>query len=68
MKTTVALRFNEQHIKANGCSTADIPAYFQAIVRDTYNAKHPKRRKKAEKAMRKLKTLAGRQLRELRQN
>lgn len=36
------------------------------LVRDTYNAKHPKRRKKALKAMRKLKTLAGRQLRELR--
>jgi IS5 family transposase len=36
------------------------------LVRETYNAKHPKRRKKAQKAMRKLKTLAGRQLRELR--
>lgn len=36
------------------------------LVRDTYNAKHPKRRKKAQKAIRKLKTLAGRQLRELR--
>lgn len=36
------------------------------LVRDTYNAKHPKRKKMALKAMRKLKTLAGRQLRELR--
>jgi transposase, IS5 family len=35
------------------------------LLRDTHNSKHPRRRKKATKAMRKLKTLAGRQLREL---
>ena len=35
------------------------------LVRDTHNSKHPRRRKKAKKAMRKLKTIAGRQLREL---
>jgi len=34
-------------------------------LRDTYNGKHPKRRKKARKAAKKLKTLAGRQIREL---
>lgn len=35
------------------------------LMRHTYNAKHPKRRKKAHQARRKLRTLAGRQLREL---
>ena len=35
------------------------------LVRETYNRKHPKRRKKAIKADRKLKTIAGRLLREL---
>jgi IS5 family transposase len=35
------------------------------LVRDTYNRTHPKRRKKALKADRKLKTIAGRLLREL---
>lgn len=35
------------------------------LGRDTYNSKHPKRRKKAQKAQRKLKTIAGRQIREL---
>ncbi len=35
------------------------------LVRETYNRKHPKRRKKALKADRKLKTIAGRLLREL---
>ena len=35
------------------------------LLRHTYNAKHPKRRKKAHQARRKLRTLAGRQLREL---
>jgi len=35
------------------------------LVRDTHNAHHPKRRKKANKASRKLKTIAGRQIREL---
>ena len=35
------------------------------LVRDTYNRKHPKRKKKAFKADRKLKTIAGRLLREL---
>lgn len=35
------------------------------LVRDTYNRKHPKRRKKALKADKKLKTIAGRLLREL---
>lgn len=35
------------------------------LVRDTYNRKHPKRRKKAIKADRKLKTIAGRLIREL---
>lgn len=35
------------------------------LVRDTHNRKHPKRKKKAVKADRKLKTIAGRLLREL---
>ena len=35
------------------------------LVRDTHNAHHPKRRKQANKASRKLKTIAGRQIREL---
>jgi len=35
------------------------------LVRDTYNREHSKRRKKALKADRKLKTIAGRLLREL---
>ncbi len=35
------------------------------LVRDTYNRNHPKRKKKAIKADRKLKTIAGRLLREL---
>jgi len=34
-------------------------------VRDTYNAKHPKRRKKAKKAQQRLRVIAGRLLREL---
>lgn len=36
------------------------------LLRDSYNAKHPKRAKKAKKARKKLQTLAGRQIRELR--
>jgi len=35
------------------------------LVRDTYNGNHPKRRKKANSAKRKLKTIAGRLVREL---
>jgi len=35
------------------------------LVRDTYNGSHPKRRKKANAAKRKLKTIAGRLVREL---
>ncbi len=35
------------------------------LVKDTYNPNHPKRRKKARKADKKLKTIAGRLLREL---
>lgn len=35
------------------------------LVRDTYNGKHPKRRKKAKKAQKKLRVLAGRLIREL---
>jgi len=35
------------------------------LLRDTYNPKHPKRREKAKKAGRKLKTIAGRLIREL---
>ena len=35
------------------------------LVRDTYNRKHPKRSKKAKKADKKLKTIAGRLIREL---
>ena len=34
-------------------------------VRDTYNGRHPKRRKKANAAKRKLRTIAGRLVREL---
>jgi len=35
------------------------------LVRDTYNASHPKRRKKAAKSVKKLETISGRLLREL---
>lgn len=35
------------------------------LVKDSYNGKHPKRRKKAKKAIKKLKTIAGRLIREL---
>lgn len=35
------------------------------LVRDTYNGKHPKRKKRADKAKRRLKTIANIQLREL---
>lgn len=35
------------------------------LLRDTYNSAHPKRRKKASSAQRKLKTIAGRLVREL---
>jgi IS5 family transposase len=35
------------------------------LLRDTHNSGHPKRRKKARKSVRKLKTIAGRQIREL---
>jgi len=38
------------------------------LVRDTYNGHHPKRRKKANAAKRKLKTIAGRLVRELERN
>ena len=38
------------------------------LVRDTHNRSHPKRRKKAKKADSKLKTIAGRLLRELERN
>lgn len=36
------------------------------LVRETYNGKHPKRAKKAKRAQRKLRTIAGRLVRELR--
>jgi IS5 family transposase len=35
------------------------------LLRDTYNPSHPKRRRKSQQSQRKLRTLAGRQLREL---
>jgi len=35
------------------------------LVRDSYNSKHPSRRKKAKKSIKKLKTIAGRLIREL---
>jgi IS5 family transposase len=35
------------------------------LLRETYNSNHPKRKEKSQKAMRKIKTIAGRQLREL---
>lgn len=38
------------------------------LLRDTYNSNHPKRKKKAQKAIRKIKTIAGRQVRELKRN
>lgn len=37
-------------------------------LRETYNGKHPKRRVKARRAQQKLRTLAGRQIRELRRS
>ncbi len=39
----------------------------KTLVRDTYHGTHPKRRKKANAAKRKLKTIAGRLVREFRQ-
>jgi len=38
------------------------------LVRDAYNASHPKRKKRAEKAKRKIKTIAGRMVREIERN
>ncbi|MGB5983496.1 MAG: IS5 family transposase [Nonlabens sp.] len=38
------------------------------LLRDTHNSTHPKRRKKAKKAMDKLKTIAGRLVREIERN
>lgn len=38
------------------------------LVRDTYNGNHPKRKKKANSAKRKLRTIAGRLVRELERN
>lgn len=38
------------------------------LLRDTHNSMHPKRRKKAKKAMGKLKTIAGRLVREIERN
>lgn len=35
------------------------------LVKDSYNSKHPKRRKKAKRSIKKLKTIAGRLIREL---
>ncbi len=35
------------------------------LLRDSYNSQHPSRKKKARKAIKKLKTIAGRQVREL---
>ena len=35
------------------------------LLRDTYNSNHPKRKKKAKKAIKSLQTIAGRQVREL---
>lgn len=38
------------------------------LLRDSYNSTHPKRKKKAEKAKKKLKTIAGRLVREIERN
>jgi IS5 family transposase len=38
------------------------------LVRDSYNSKHPKRKKQAEKSRRRLHTIAGRMVRELERN
>jgi IS5 family transposase len=38
------------------------------LVRDSYNSNHPKRKKKAQKAHRKIKTIAGRVVREIERN
>ena len=53
---------------ANACGVEQRQTYVRTakqLVRDTYNSKHPKRAKKAKKAGRKLKTIAGRLIREL---
>ncbi len=44
------------------------PKISKQLLRDTHNAKHPKRAKKAKKAQAKLRTIAGRLLRELKRN
>jgi len=38
------------------------------LLRDTYNSKHPRRVKRARKAVKRLKTIANTQLRELQRN
>ena len=53
---------------ASACGVEQRQTYVRTakqLVRDTYNSKHPKRAKKAKKAGRKLKTIAGRLIREL---
>lgn len=58
-------RCNAIAIKCNIKQRQTYVRTSKQLVRDTYNRKHPKRRKKALKADRKLKTIAGRLLREL---
>ena len=53
---------------ANSCGVKQRQTYVRTskqLVRETYNPKHPKRAKKAKKAGKKLKTIAGRLIREL---
>ena len=53
---------------ANTCGVKQRQTYVRTskqLVRETYNPKHPKRAKKAKKAGKKLKTIAGRLIREL---
>lgn len=47
------------------CQRQSYTRTSKQLLRDTYNSSHPKRGKKAKKSARKLKTIAGRLLREL---
>jgi IS5 family transposase len=59
---------NKIAIKEGALQRQSYVRVSKQLVRDTHNRTHPKRRKKAKKADAKLKTIAGRLLRELERN
>ena len=58
-------RCNKIANQENICQRQSYVRTSKQLLRNTYNPTHPKRRKKAKKAERKLKTIAGRLIREL---